>query len=80
MPQRQHYLEQYSRLLSAPYAIPQAAPDMQSALYVTRTVDDLTNYNPPRQPGNLAQSTLRQTYQSNLSYRGYQKADKKEVY
>lgn len=38
------------------------------------------NYNPPRQFSGSAQSALRQAYQSNPSYRGYQKTDEKRVY
>ncbi len=80
MPQRQHYPEQRSRLLSAPSAIPQAAPDTQSAPYVTRPAANSTTYNPPRQPINPAQAAPRQPYQSNQPYRGYQRAEEKGVY
>ena len=54
IPQRKHYPEQRSRLLSAPNAVPQAAPDTQSAPYVTRSAADSATYNPPRQPNNPA--------------------------
>ena len=80
MPQRQHYSEQRSKLLSAPHAVLRAASDTQSAPYVMRTTADSTNYNPPRQSGNSVQSAPRQTYQSNPPYCGYQKANEKEVY
>ena len=82
MLQRQYYLDdqQHFRLLSAPNVVPLAAPDTQSAPYVTRAAVYLANYNLPRQFSNSMQAAPHQAYQSNPLYYSYQKTDVKMVY
>lgn len=63
-----------------PNAVPQVAPNTQSAPYITHAVTNSANYNPPRQPSNMAQSASHHNYQSNPPYRGYQKVNDKVLY
>ncbi len=67
-------------MLSTPNAIPQTAPESQSTPYGMRTAVSVANYNPSHQLSAPTQSALRQAYQSNSPYHGYQKTDEKGVY
>lgn len=82
MPQRQQNpnTQQHSRMLFIPNTVLRGVADTQSTPYCIYAVDSLFNYNLSHQPAGSAQAALRQTYQSNLPYRGYQKAEKKRVY
>lgn len=57
-----------------------AGQNNPSMLFNSDTHDSLANRNAPHQPNVAYQLAPRQPYQSNPSYRGYQKSNKKGIY
>ena len=87
MPQRQYYPandQRYQQALSSTGANRDSALRVGQNSLSPRVNSDApnnpTNRSASRQPGASYQPAPRQPYQSNPSYRGYQRRDKKEVY